>query len=955
MVTIIRLAILTIIISCGAQAFRAQCEPPKIVFNNNSENIFTEEQEMMLGEVILEQIKDEFTIIEDKALNAPLRRIAARIEKHLPETGIRFRYHLVEMPDTNAFITAGGNVFITRKLVSFVQSEDELAGIIAHELGHGIVRHSAIDISTAFRKILKINDVGDRTDIYNKFNQLIDNRRRKRISSRGHEGDQQMEADEIGLFAMTAAGYEPEAFSSAYDRLTESEGKTGGWFSDLLGRTTPAQKRLREMVNRIKSLPQECLDRSATTADSEFENWQTEVLLYKPSAKKFNSAALKRRVSLTPYLRDDIAHLAFSPDGRLILARDESTVIVIQKEPFKTLFTIDIDNVESSQFTRDSKSIQLLTADLRYEKWDVASRKPVLVRELYIRGGCTETELSPSGQQLACFQGSTGDLRIYDLASKKVILEKEKFLKMSQFQFFFYRGNIEMEFSPSGRYLIASRISQAGIFTRAVRDSYFGYDFSQQKEIEIPNGIKRIVSMPFSFISDDKIIGQHRKDAEKSGIFEFPSGKQIEKFALKGNSLSTPHKGNYLIVRPIKVAPVGVYDLSQKKFLIANQKSALAVYDNSFVSENKDGILGFFRLDKDETLGELSLPKTKLGTLRTVEVSPDLNWIAVSDTNRGGVWSLFDGVRYAYTRSFRGAYFDRSGKVYIDFAKTKETARQFGIFDVTTRTLGGGPEPAGEDYAQHGEYVVNLKFDKDKRRRVRVFDIPAGSRGVIFFGRGAATPRKGTLQMLDLKTQKTLWERRFDHAVPTISVNNVAGTMTMRWPLRSEEVKDLVADDRELRKERSKRKESRNDFYVQIVDVKTGAVKGGVAIETGRGSFGITNVSSYGDWLTVADTQNRILIYSVATGELVQRFFGNNVTVAKETNLAAVGNSAGEISVYDLISGRLIDRLNLGKGIAFAQFGKYGKKLFVLTRDQEGILLDVTKLGSQQIASVDTK
>ena len=381
-----------------------ECEPPKIVYNNNSENIFTEEQEMILGEAILEQIKNQFTIIEDEEINAPLRRIAAKLEKHFPETSLRFRFHVVDMPDTNAFITAGGNVFVTRKLIAFVQSEDELAGILAHELGHGIVRHSAIDISKAFRKILNVSEVGDRDDIYERFNELIDNRRRKRISSRGHIGDQQMEADEIGLYAMTAAGYDPSAFASAYDRLTESEGKTGGWFSDLLGKTTPAQKRLREMVKAMKQLPKECLENNPSVSHGEFESWQTRLLLYKYSAERLSSASMKRRVGLSPSLRDEIVSLSFSPDGNLILARDESTVFVIRKEPYETLFQIDAPNLNVAQFTVDSKSVLLLTPDLRYEKWDIATRSPVLVRELYIRGGCNEIKLSPTGKVLACYE-----------------------------------------------------------------------------------------------------------------------------------------------------------------------------------------------------------------------------------------------------------------------------------------------------------------------------------------------------------------------------------------------------------------------------------------------------------------------------------------------------------------------------------------------------------------------
>src|SRR6185369_5395298 len=128
-------------------------------------------------------------------------------------------------------------------------------------LGHATVHHGAVDMSESFRKVLNVTSLGDRKDIGEKFNLLIENARTRRVSRKGgHENDQQLEADRIGLFAMIAAGYNPEAFTAFFDRLTESEGKTGNWFSDIFGGTRPEQKRLREMIKISEQLPQSCRD-----------------------------------------------------------------------------------------------------------------------------------------------------------------------------------------------------------------------------------------------------------------------------------------------------------------------------------------------------------------------------------------------------------------------------------------------------------------------------------------------------------------------------------------------------------------------------------------------------------------------------------------------------------------------------------------------------------------------
>ncbi|HEY0657971.1 MAG TPA: M48 family metalloprotease, partial [Pyrinomonadaceae bacterium] len=252
------------------------CKPPEIVFNRNADNIFNETQEMYLGDVMAETLEKNFRIIKDDEANRYIRAIGERLIKHLPPTNLKFQFFIVDAPELNAFNTAGGRIYVTRKMIAFVRSEAELAGILGHELGHGIVRHNTIDMSKYFKEILGVKSVGDKKDIYEKFNQLIDKQNTKRVSvSRKHEGEQQQEADRIGLFAMVAAGYEPRGFTSAWERLTETKGKTGSVFSDIFGTTRPEEKRLREMLKTISGLPAECSDKKAVASDENFKKWQS--------------------------------------------------------------------------------------------------------------------------------------------------------------------------------------------------------------------------------------------------------------------------------------------------------------------------------------------------------------------------------------------------------------------------------------------------------------------------------------------------------------------------------------------------------------------------------------------------------------------------------------------------------------------------------------------------------
>src|SRR6478735_5567837 len=168
--------------------FAAQdCSPPPIVFNAKTENIFTPEQEMMLGDLVFKASYSEMRYVNDERLLAYVRAIGEKLIKHLPPTGLEFQFHIVDYPEANAFNIPGGHVFLSRKLIAFARNEDELAGVIAHELGHATVHHGATDFSTMLKKILNVTSVTDRKDISDKFNRVIESYRTKRFTRKaGH-------------------------------------------------------------------------------------------------------------------------------------------------------------------------------------------------------------------------------------------------------------------------------------------------------------------------------------------------------------------------------------------------------------------------------------------------------------------------------------------------------------------------------------------------------------------------------------------------------------------------------------------------------------------------------------------------------------------------------------------------------------------------------------------------
>src|SRR5690349_5118817 len=455
---------------CSAVASAQDCNPPAITANSHIYNIFSPDREMVLGEPNHQQMSGDSRFIQDEKLLAYIREIGAKLVRHLPPTGLKFQFFIIDIPDANAFNTPGGYVFISRKLIAFTKTEDELAGVMAHELGHAAVRHSASDMSELFKKILNVTQLTDRKDITEKFNLLIERERTKSVSRpAGHESAQQLEADRIGLFAMVSAGYDPNAFSEFFARLTEAKAKSGNWFTNIFGGSTPSDKRLREMIKATETLPPACRENRSASASQEYLNWQAEVVSFRQAQVAEELPGLLWKRELTPQLKSDIWHVAMANDGKYFLTQDDFAITIVQREPMKVAFQIPTTDARPASFTTVAKFVMFGTESLRFEKWSIADAKPVEVRELVLRRECWEETFSADGKYLACVDYDLG-LSVIETETGKRIFQKKEFAKLNVFELIMWalrdddddatsheNNFFNLQFSPDSHYLLAAR------------------------------------------------------------------------------------------------------------------------------------------------------------------------------------------------------------------------------------------------------------------------------------------------------------------------------------------------------------------------------------------------------------------------------------------------------------------------------------------------------------------
>lgn len=962
-------------VSTGGLVSAQDCNPPAITANSQIYNIFSPEQEMILGDLNHQMMAGDLRFIQDEKLLAYVRQIGERLVRHLPPTGLKFQFFIIDIPTANAFNTPGGYVFLSRKLIAFTKTEDELAGVMAHELGHATVHHGASDMSQLFKKVLNVSQLGDRKDITEKFNLLLERERTKSVSQNSdHESAQQLEADRIGLFAMVAAGYDPNAFTEFFSRLVEEKAKSGNWFTNIFGNSNPTQKRLREMVKAVEQLPAACRDKRSVNASEQYLNWQADVVSFRQSQIAEELPGMLWKKELSPQLKSDISHFAISNDGTYFLAQDDFAITVIKRDPLEILFQIPTTDARPASFTPDGLFVVFGTEGLRFEKWSVADRKPVEIRELVVRRDCWEHELSPDGKYLACVDYGLG-LNILETQTGKKVWEKKQFYALNFFEFLAWIGAeikqdeyskynkfFNLEFSPDSRYLLVSRSNKFRFrFTidmmtaDQTEDTMLALDLSTLKPVSTGGDLKKATRRPFIFLSSDKILAMMPANLEGGGIFSFPQGKRLAKFPLFANELKLTGNPNYVIIKPIANAPMGVFDLTKGTIVSGMNKPDVTFWNDLMFFELASGSVSVSKVNYDESdkvlhsslIAKIDVPVGSMSRLYAASVSDDMHWLAASSKTRGAIWDLSSGERKMHVRGFRGAIVAADGAAIGDFPKLEPVRHSLVWLSAPTNDLRPLREIPDRGSRQYGRFVMvrqSLKAPKNDKEK----DDAKTSSATSDESDDASLTHEVKFELRDVVNDKVIWSREFKKEAPRFFFDDYSGRLIFYWDLGSEAGKNRLKEDPALQ-ERSRQMGNKDDDYlVEVYDAFANKSVGVLLLETGQGSFYIESGFSEGDWLVLRDNNNRVLVYSIKSGELRHRFFGAHAAVNPGGNQVIVENYPGELTLYDLNSGNSQARLRFKSATAFVRFSLDGKKLFVLTAGQVAHAFDVARLTTKK-------
>ena len=173
-------------------------------------------QEEKLGDLMKDLIWDEFKPVKDNAADSALKQITDRLIKALDTTNYRYEFTIIKNDQINAFTIPGGNIYVFSELMKVAETPEEVAAVLAHEIGHAEKRHVVTKLiqELSITAIVGILSGGDPSVLTEVLTSIIGN-----TFSRSQEE----EADKFAMELLEKANISPKSLARFFERLNEKD------------------------------------------------------------------------------------------------------------------------------------------------------------------------------------------------------------------------------------------------------------------------------------------------------------------------------------------------------------------------------------------------------------------------------------------------------------------------------------------------------------------------------------------------------------------------------------------------------------------------------------------------------------------------------------------------------------------------------------------------------------
>ena len=281
--------------------------------------ILSKNDEAQIGRAIMRDIRNSGHVVDDPLVNEYINEVGNKVAAQTNEGDHDFTFFVIEDHRINAFALPGGYIGVHTGLLEATRSEDELAGVLAHEVAHVTQRHIARAIHASSRQsilstaimlgAILAGAVGGDTDVMQAGMAV----------AQGTAAQQQInftranehEADRVGISALADAGFDPYGMASFFDVMSRQNSRAPDERAPEFLMTHPVTAaRIAEARDRARSHPQIRSDDSISYGIAKIrlivDRFETskEAVAYFEKRPYQNQNDLERYGRLLAYLRD---------------------------------------------------------------------------------------------------------------------------------------------------------------------------------------------------------------------------------------------------------------------------------------------------------------------------------------------------------------------------------------------------------------------------------------------------------------------------------------------------------------------------------------------------------------------------------------------------------------------------------------------------------------------------
>lgn len=221
------------------------------------------DEEREMGLAVAEQAAREMPLLQDEPIGRFVRELGGHIVHRADTTGRDYEFRVIDSGMANAFAIPGGFIFVNRGILARAETASELAGVLAHEIGHVVERHGLEQMAKAQNTNVIVSLV------YVLLGRAPGGAEQVALRVAGsawmakHSREAEREADRVAVVYLARAGLDPRGMPRFFQRLLDedrtSPNELLAWFS-----THPVtEDRIADTEAMIAQLPPDAIERAA--------------------------------------------------------------------------------------------------------------------------------------------------------------------------------------------------------------------------------------------------------------------------------------------------------------------------------------------------------------------------------------------------------------------------------------------------------------------------------------------------------------------------------------------------------------------------------------------------------------------------------------------------------------------------------------------------------------------